>query len=192
MLLRLGIRAFRGELTDPGDQADDAHGPWGPGRTTQGQPEPARTTQNQPEPIRPHRTSQNHPDPASISLSCLGHSTWLHDDDHDVAADDDNDHDHGEDGDSDHDEHLWAYCSHRRCDKRILTWHVNDDPVQQTHKRVDTSLLGLGIRAFRRELTSISVGLFLGPNLHVSIHAEALHRCASGANASFAPGRQFG
>ena len=140
MLLRLGIRAFRGELTDPGDQADDAHGPWGPGRTTQGQPEPARTTQNQPEPIRPHRTSQNHPEPASIILSCLGHSSWLHDDDHDVAADDDNDHDHGEDGDSDNDEHLRAYCNHRRCDKRILTWHVKDDPVQQTQKPQESRL----------------------------------------------------
>ena len=33
-----------------------------------------------------------------------------------------------------------------------------------------------------------SVRLFLGPNLRGFIHATALHRCASGANASFALG----
>ena len=84
-------------------------------------------------------------------------------------------------------EHLRAYWNHQRCDKRVLTWHVKDAPVQQTQKRVDTSLLGLGIRAFRRELTSTSVRLFLGPNRNVISHATAIHRCASGANASFAP-----
>ena len=58
-------------------------------------------------------------------------------------------------------EHLRAYCNDRRC---------------------------LGIQAFPRGLTSTSVRLFLGPNRNVISHATAIHRCASGANASFAPG----
>ena len=53
------------------------------------------------------------------------------------------------------------------------------------------TLMILALRACRRVLTSTSVRLFLGPNRTVISRTTAIHRCASGANASFAPGQHM-
>ena len=64
MLRRLGIRAFLRQLTDPGDQADDVHGPWDqaePHRASQNRPGPHRISQNESHHTEPARTIQNQP-----------------------------------------------------------------------------------------------------------------------------------
>ena len=74
--------------------------------------------------------------------------------------------------------HLWLWMS---------LSHRGRHNCHERSANVGISLLTLAIRAYRRELTSTSVRLFLGLTRNIITHATAIHRGASGANGSFAP-----